>query len=99
MKNIEKQVLEEGKEVLNVLYEGDCPESAGWLGISLYKDKYYVLTDFEETYGPFESFEKALACEIFEHIRVSFELSSATLSNMKLNHIKLIMQLRSNPNN
>ena len=94
-----EQLLEEGKDILTVLYEGDNPGSAGWIGISQYQNKYYVLTDFEENYGPFESFEKALECETFEHLRVSIELKSDTLSTMELNHIKVRIQIKSNQYN
>ena len=99
MKHNLEQLLEEGKEILTVLYEGDSPGSAGWIGISQYQNKYYVLTDFEENYGPYENLDNALKCEVFEHLSISFTLKSDTLTPLELATIKESIQTKSNQYN
>tara|TARA_R110000868_G_scaffold206662_1_gene455570 strand:+ start:1037 stop:1345 length:309 start_codon:yes stop_codon:yes gene_type:complete len=91
IENLESQ----GTEVLIILFEGDSPGSAGWIGIYEYHKKFYILTDFEENYGPFLSLNQAMGNELFDHLNVDFELSSDTLSTNDLSEMKLELQHKS----
>jgi hypothetical protein len=91
IENVESQ----GTKILIILYEGVSPGSAGWIGIYEHDKKFYILTDFEENYGPFLSLNQALENDLFDHLNVDFELSSNTLTTKELSEMKLELQRKS----